>query len=185
MKKLLVMVGLALAAWLFWRKGGSDAMASETPAGDAKLYNPATLSAAQRSMADLIIAEAERAGLDPAFMVALAVTESSLRPDVEGDDGTSFGLFQLRLSTARDWQKDVDAEGLKDPTTNATIAMLEMKRLQRTFPGHTLADYAEAWTLGGTGRFKRGRRNAQKVVNLQTAADKIELAMNLNEVANA
>ena len=96
----------------------------------------------------------KKAGLDPAFMLALAVTESSLNPSVTGDDGLSIGLFQLN----RKFQSYTVTQ-LLEPQLNADAAMVEMLAVMRRFPGHTYGDYAEAWTLGGTGRFKHLKRN--------------------------
>src|SRR2546428_6161470 len=66
------------------------------PMGDGStIYNAMILTDDQRQAADLIVQKATAAGLDPSFMLALAVTESSLRPAVVGDDGVSVGLFQI------------------------------------------------------------------------------------------
>lgn len=170
-----------------WQKRAHSAQEGRSQPGTMEtmdenlIYSPARLTAAQRAQADLIIEQANRADLNPAFMLALAVTESSLRPDVIGDDGQSIGLFQLALPTARDWVSGVLPEQLQDGITNARIAMLEMKRLLLRYPGHTYGDYAEAWTLGGRGRFVLDRRNTAKLVAMQRAIDDLKLNLNLNE----
>lgn len=141
------------------------------------LYTSRLLNGNQRSMADLIARESNRAGLNPAFMIALAVTESSLEPSRIGDDGLSYGLFQLN-------RKFIDAatEELLDAEFNTDAAMEKMGLLLRSFPGYNFGDYAEAWTLGGAGRFKKMRRNAAKVTNMQQAIEDLNLDLSLTEI---
>lgn len=153
------------------------------PPPDRPLYNPTALSMPQRLIANKIIQAAWLAGLNPAFMLALALTESSLRPTIKGDDGLSLGLFQLQLATARDHRPDITEEDLLTTDTNIAIAMAEMKRLMRVYPGFTYGDYAEAWTLGGRGRFVRGRRNMLKITRMHAAITDLELDLFLTEVA--
>lgn len=161
-------------------KGGS--MGDATGAS-GRIYSPSRLTPRQRIMADLIVSAARRAGQNPAFMLALAVTESSLNPSAIGDDGKSIGLFQLLLTTARLNVGAVTADTLLDPETNARIAMLEMGRVIRAYPGHSYGEYAEAWTLGPRGKFELGRRNPNKLVAMERAARDLDLTLNLNERA--
>ena len=78
----------------------------------------------------------------PAWLVATAFVESSFRPAVTGDRGTSFGLCQLKLRTARAAVPWVTAETLRDPfanlvTTGAVYARIIAKygraRAQRVY----------------------------------------------------
>lgn len=134
-------------------------------------------------VADKILVASEEASINPAFMLALAVTESSLRPTVVGDDGVSFGLFQIQLGTARDHRRDVTRDDLLSTDMNISIAMQEMRRLMRVYPGFPLGDYAEAWTLGGRGRFVLGRRNLTKLTRMHQAISDLKLDLLLSEVA--
>lgn len=147
----------------------------------AKLYSGQLLTAMQRELADLIAAKAQAAEINPAFMLALAVTESSLRDGVIGDDGVSVGLFQLQLRTARAW-REVGLQELLNPSVNAEIAMLEMRFVHQQFPGHRWGDYAEAWTLGASGRFVAGKRNERKWHAMERAVRDLSLVLNLEEV---
>lgn len=150
-----------------------------TPAnnGNVRFYSPRVLTAGQIDMADRIIEAATGAGLNPSFMIALAVTESSLNPKAIGDDGISMGLFQLnkRFITATDTE-------LLDADFNIDAAMEKMRLLIRSFPGHTFGDYAEAWTLGGTGRFRRMRRNPGKLAAMERAISDLRLTLSLREI---
>lgn len=146
-------------------------------------YNAKNLTDSQRDAANIIIDAANAAGLNPNFMLALAVTESSLRPTITGDDGISIGLFQLKLSTARDFDPTVTGDDLLTASVNARIAMQDMAALMIKYPGRSYGGYAEAWTLGGTGRFVRGHRNPLKIQHMQDAIAALGLTLHLNEVA--
>ena len=136
----------------------------------------------QKSMVALIQTKAQDALIDPAFMVALAVTESSLNPATVGDDGKSFGLFQLTVAAISQFSPDVTPASLLDGELNAGWAMLYMRKYFTDFPGFTYADYAEAWTLGAHGRFQLGRRNPLKIINMNQASTDLGLTLNLGEV---
>lgn len=149
--------------------------------GQQAVFSGQRLTQNQQRVATTIVVAATDAGLSPAFMLALAVTESSLNPLAVGDDGRSIGLFQLLLSTARAHDPSVTPERLMDAATNARLACQEMRRLIRAFPGHTYGDYAEAWTLGGHGKFNLHRSNPTKVRNMERAAVDLALTLDLNE----
>mgnify|MGYP001577583459 CR=1 FL=1 len=158
-----------------------DASISNGPTqGPSPLYNAGSLTNAQEAMAELIRSEAESAGLDPAFMIALAVTESSLDPSAIGDDGLSVGLFQLNKKF-----HSLSQSQLLDPLTNADTSMVEMLALMRRFPGNTFGAYAEAWTLGGSGRFVKGKTNPGKIRAMQKAIGDLHLDLDLMGVPNA
>lgn len=173
----------AVAITLYLRE--KHAMAEERPldmpqeprSAERPIYSSRLLTANQRMMADLIARDALRAGLNPAFMIALAVTESSLEPSRIGDDGWSYGLFQLH----RKFISASETE-LLDAGFNSEAAMEKMGLLLRSFPGHSYGDYAEAWTLGGAGRFKKMRRNPAKWTNMQKAIDDLNLDLFLTEI---
>ena len=146
-------------------------------------YSPRLLSKAQQLIADKILAAAQGTGINPAFMLALAVTESSLRPTITGDDGISIGLFQLQLGTARDHRPNVSEDDLRKADLNTEIALLEMRRLMMVYPGFPLSDYAEAWTLGGRGHFVKQKRNFAKLTRMYQAIADLDLHLSLKEVA--
>lgn len=177
-----------LAYWLFQR--GQAAAEPTTPPPTTRPgmhtpvpYSPRLLSKAQQLIADKILAAAQGTRINPAFMLALALTESSLRPTVTGDDGISIGLFQLQLGTARDHRPHVTEDDLRKADLNIEIALLEMRRLMTVYPGFPLSDYAEAWTLGGRGRFVNQKRNWGKLVNMHQAITDLDLSLSLKEVA--
>ena len=182
---------LALIIGYLWFRGGEAAAAEiqgpQLPQDELfpapVTYDPHILNRTQRLVADKIMAAASAAGINPAFMLALALTESSLRPAIVGDDGLSLGLFQLQLGTARDHRPNVTQDDLLTTDTNIEIAMLEMRRLMRVYPGFALGDYAEAWTLGGRGRFVTGKRNYTKLTRMHQAIADLNLDLSLKEVA--
>jgi hypothetical protein len=189
MGKWALLAGL-LAIVAVWGKAGRAQLPQEQRSGlgeggsmgNDRLYNPDKLSDAQRRQANIIADVAYSAGLNPAFLIALAVTESSLRPDVVGDDGVSIGLFQLQLGTAREVSPSATRETLLDGFENAFIAGRALTLLHHRYPGHTWAEYAEAWTLGGRGRFVLNRKNPTKVRNMARAIADLDLRLDLNEV---
>lgn len=164
----------------------------EPPLPEPVTYDPRYLSKTQQMIAGKILAAAQQAGINPAFMLALAVTESSLRPTAIGDDPNnnkgldptdSIGLFQINLATARDYRRDITVDDLLKADTNIDLAMLEMRRLMMVYPGFALGDYAEAWTLGGRGRFVTGKRNYTKLTRMYQAIADLNLDLSLKEVA--
>lgn len=186
MNGLIIAGGIAafIAVALYMRE--KQAMTEERPNNngsgsapapiDRPIYSGRLLTSMQKHMADLIVREATRKGINPAFMIALAVTESSLEPSAIGDDGLSYGLFQLN-------RKFISAEPaeLLDAEFNTDAALEKMGLLFRSFPGNSYGDYAEAWTLGGAGRFKKMRRNPGKLTTMQKAIDDLGLHLYLTE----
>lgn len=184
-----LIAGLAGLLLLMYRAAAQNRPSQLTqdqtlPSGsmDSMGGNPVKLTDTQQQMVQLITDEANRASINPAFMVALAVTESSLNPTVLGDDGKSIGLFQLTLDTVHGWNPEAQVGNVLDPEQNAVWAMLDIRKYITDFPGHTYADYAEAWTLGASGRFRHGKRNPQKVQHLIQALSDLGYTLNVNEV---
>lgn len=176
---LILLAGVAAGLFFFVnRAAGSTALAPVNVLGEGAVK----LTDEQKNSVQLITDKANQANINPAFMVALAVTESSLKPRTIGDDGKSFGLFQMTLDTVHYWNPTYTKDDLLDGPNNADMAMLDMRKYFTDFPGFTYGDYAEAWTLGETGRFRRGIRNPQKVQHMQQAIADLGLTLNLNEV---
>lgn len=178
MKLSGIIVGgfVALAGWLAFMRGTTMSESAQPAAGSSRMFSTRVLTARQTEMADMIVKAARANGLNPAFMVALAVTESSLDPSAVGDDGISIGLFQLN-TRFRGEPKAV----LLDGAHNADAAMQMMRGLIDGYPGFTYGDYAEAWTLGGAGRFRKGRRNPQKLTDMEEAIRDLSLNLSLRE----
>jgi hypothetical protein len=140
------------------------------------IYNSAHLTQEQDGWAFAIEKQATAADMNAAFMIALAVTESSLNPKAVGDDGLSMGLFQLNKNFV-----SASDEELLNGGFNIEAALEKMRLLMRSWPGNSYGDYAEAWTLGGAGRFKKNRRNPAKWTSMQKAIDDLSLDLYLTE----
>jgi len=178
---MALLAGAALVGvYLMNQKPAQAATTTGETQGPTPLYSRRLLTLSQVAMADIIVRAAQRAGLNPAYMLALAVTESSLDPTAVGDEGLSIGLFQLN----RRFQSYTVTQ-LHDPQINTDAAMVEALAVMRRFPGHTYGDYAEAWTLGGAGRFTHLRRNPVKLVNMRRAIADLSLDLDLEAVAYA
>lgn len=89
-------------------------------------------------------------GLPPESMIALAKAESGLNPHAIGDNGTSYGLFQIQgpnshsetyKSLAR-WASLPEDADLLDPMTN-TIMICAMHRKGYGAWSHAWADVPE------------------------------------------
>lgn len=98
----------------------------------------------------IIIEEANRAGVSPALMLAIANQESGFKPNLAGDKdrGGSYGLFQIHKPSHPDYT------GGFDPRANAAYASKMMAGLLKTYNG----DVAKAlWGYNaGSGNVARG-----------------------------
>lgn len=70
---------------------------------------------------------------DPRLAKAVAVIESSLKPDAVGDDGRAFGLMQIWYTTAQGHGYGGASYGLLDPETNIYYATKELNHLVKTY----------------------------------------------------
>ncbi len=98
-----------------------------------------------------ILHESERNKLNPLVLVALIETESSFRPDAQGQAGDS-GLMQLRPSTA-EWIAEKASlpwkgpASLKDPITNIQLGAAYLGMLRERF-GADDDLYLAAYNMG-------------------------------------
>lgn len=95
-----------------------------------------TLSDAQRAVANKIATVARNLGIDPRLAVADAYQESKLNPQAVGDNGTSFGVFQLHKGGELGSLTPTQAF---DVDTNSVTALSVFKKNQGTYSGGTLA----------------------------------------------
>ena len=98
----------------------------------------------------IIIEEANRAGVSPALMLAIANQESGFKPNLVGDKdrGGSYGLFQIHKPSHPDYT------GGFDPRANAAYASKMMAGLLKTYKGD-VAKALWAYNAGG-GNVARG-----------------------------
>lgn len=87
---------------------------------------------AQQSVIDVITQVAKQLGVPPVLALSIAFHESGLDPKATGDNGTSFGLFQLHKggelgSHSRTWAEN--------PYNNARTALSEVARVLKANPG--------------------------------------------------
>ena len=103
-------------------------------------------------LARIIWREARAHEVDPGIVFGLIAAESRFDPRAVGREGER-GLMQIKLETARLYQRGVTAEALMRPETNLRVGLLHLKREVEHF-GHD-------WTLGllaynmGRGRLTR------------------------------
>lgn len=93
-----------------------------------------------KSYDDLYKKYALKYGLDWKMLKAIAQIESTegRHPLVmlgkASEDGLSYGLMQVTLTTARDYDKSVTPEKLNNPEYSINIASQHLKMLSRMFP---------------------------------------------------
>lgn len=94
-------------------------------------------------VAATIVAVAQQHGVDPRLALADAEQESGLNPSAVGDQGTSFGLYQLHEGGELG---ALTPQQAFDPATNAGVALGVMGTVASTHPGAdpgTIAALAE------------------------------------------
>jgi hypothetical protein len=116
----------------------------------------ARLVAAPLPWVRMVCDAAERAGISPSLAVALVAVESRFRPDALGDDGTSWGLFQL-CSRWHPWFRESLAEHCVYGTRYMQWCIAQEK-------GSWAAGIAR-YNSGAAG-FASGRRHAARVMAL-------------------
>ncbi|MES2953505.1 MAG: transglycosylase SLT domain-containing protein [Patescibacteria group bacterium] len=74
----------------------------------------------------LIEQYAKRYGVDPKHAVAVAQCESELRPDVYGDHGLAYGIYQFHEQTFTLFAREFKLSGLDytDPEDSIQLAMI-------------------------------------------------------------
>jgi hypothetical protein len=88
-------------------------------------------AANRESILRTIVETAEKYGVDPILAVATAIQESNLNPFAIGDNGTSFGLFQLHRGGELG---NLTPQEAFVPRTNAEVAISTMAQFQATHP---------------------------------------------------
>lgn len=79
----------------------------------------------------IITGIAEKYGVNPLLAIATAIHESGLNPKAIGDNGTSFGLYQLHEGGELG---NMTPQQAYDPTTNATVAISHMAAVMKAQP---------------------------------------------------
>lgn len=100
------------------------------------------------SPAGVIIRIALELGVDPKLALAIAQQESGFNPNIIGDNGTSFGLFQLHrggeLGTHSQDEVTLDGSGVAGMELNARIALSQVAAVARQHPGWSPGQIAAA-----------------------------------------
>ena len=133
-KKFFVGFLVVLGVYLYFQ-GKSEGM--------GKLVNETSYvdSEEAKQMKQIIIEEAKKVNLPEWIPLTIAEYESRLNPRSVGDNGTSFGLFQLHRGGGLAPDHLTDDE-LKDPRTNAQIAMPHLMKGYKRGVQKGLTDFA-------------------------------------------
>jgi soluble lytic murein transglycosylase-like protein len=125
------------AASVVTRTATDPAPTCEAPDSPASWY--ARRYGISSCLAHTIWREAQASDVDPGIVFGLIASESRFDPHAIGREGER-GLMQIKLATARAYERDVTAEALMRPETNLRLGLLHLKREVEHF-GHD-------WTLG-------------------------------------
>lgn len=122
------------------------------------------------SISKTIIQEAKRHGMDPLFLMAVIMTESSFNPEARGRHG-EIGLMQILPKTA-EWiaqrQKMKGRINLKSPETNIKIGAAYLAKLRMKF-NYVGNRYIAAYNMGS----KNVRRLVASNVEPYIYSDKV------------
>ena len=96
-----------------------------------------------------IINEADKAGIDPAIIFAMAFRESTYDIDCIGDNGNSYGLLQVQPRWHYGRMQELGCTDLLDPYQNVTVAIDFLCELLSRYDGNM----AKALTAYNAGHF--------------------------------
>ena len=95
------------------------------------------------SIATLVIAEAQRQGIDPSLALAVGNAESGLNPNIPDSKAGAIGIFQLEPGTARDLGVDP-----RDPNQNIQGGITYLRQMLALYGDPALALAAYNWGPG-------------------------------------
>lgn len=87
------------------------------------------ISNEQKQLIIMIIQEAASLHVDPILAVSMAILESALNPKAIGDNGTSFGLYQLHQGGELG---NMTMDDAFDPQRNTHVALEFLKKYAKT-----------------------------------------------------
>lgn len=88
---------------------------------------------------DVIFAECEKYGINPAIVVAMIERESQFDRYAMGDDGRSFGLMQVQPKWHLKKMIELNCTDLFEPIKNVTVGINHLADLQNTYGDITKA----------------------------------------------
>jgi soluble lytic murein transglycosylase len=105
-----------------------------------------------RQIANTVIEEAGRYGMDPMFLMAVIKRESSFRSDIRGDFG-EIGFMQIKPSTGQWIAKKYDLpwwgeRSLLDPVQNIKLGAAYLDYLRKRLPEQ--GQFVSAYNMGPT-----------------------------------
>jgi len=115
-------------------------------------------------MLSVILSAAVKVGVNPILLLSICNVETGLRNVTNYHDhqGPSYGVAQIKLSTAKMVMPNITVRKLHDPRTNVTAAALLLKRLMNKY--HNQWDAVAAYNAGSL-RYKKGKLINTKYVD--------------------
>jgi soluble lytic murein transglycosylase len=104
-----------------------------------------------KSITNIIVSEANHAGMDPIFVLSVITRESRLNPLALGRHG-EIGLMQLKPDTAEWIARKMNLpwngpDTLRDPASNVQLGMAYLKHLRQRYDKHSRF-YISAYNMG-------------------------------------
>lgn len=139
----------------------------------AKKWLPKKHEKKARSIAAAIIAESDKNGFDPVFVMAVIQNESGFNPEMRGSF-TEIGLMQIKPTTAAWLAKKFKIKyrgekSLNDPIQNIRLGVAFMASLRDQFESHSQL-YISAYNMGA-------RRVRQIVADDRMPKDYVQAVM--------
>jgi soluble lytic murein transglycosylase len=119
---------------------------------------PAAYQEQSYEVAQAVIEEANRNGMDPIFLLAVIKTESHFNPMARGTHG-EIGLMQILPQTAREIARKLKLPGdvnLQNPVINIRVGAAHFAQLRKHF-AQIGSRYISAYNMG--------TRNVQRLIN--------------------
>jgi soluble lytic murein transglycosylase-like protein len=113
---------------------------------------------------NLIAKVATKVGIKPILLLSICNVETKLNNvnNYKDNNGTSYGIAQIKLNTARDIDPSIDALALSMPESNLFVAAKHLKKLSKKYK--TDEEVIAAYNAGGV-YYKNGTLVNKKYVD--------------------
>lgn len=115
-------------------------------------------------MINMILGVANKVGVNSLMLVSICNVETGIKNvnNYKDHHGPSYGVAQLKLSTARSVEPMVDVLALQQPMVNVTVAAKLLKKLDKKYGNKK---YVIAAYNAGSVRYKNGKLINKKYVD--------------------
>jgi hypothetical protein len=158
-----------VSSW--WNGIRSDAATSKAWSGVD--FNKLGLSSHQESVAQKIVDESRRQGVDPAVMLGMAMKESSLGENMSGalvTDGMhkgdrAYGVFQYMAKSSKGWNRMDDDENIRHAVADFKRNLSRFGNKEAAIAAHFAGPNYEEYTRGRLPNVGDGQSSASQYVS--------------------